>query len=431
MYSSVRWPFYRTLRRVGSIVNNGAEAIHPNRWNFVSLKPSSAARGRVLIAHKADALIRRPDDPFLRTHNHFVEAKLIAEVFLEQGYAVDFIDHRNRWFKPKQRYDIFLGPRINFEILAQRLPSGCIKIVNLDTAHWLYNNAAALRRLQEVHARRHVALSSYTEVKANSAIEIADCATLLGNRFDYDTYAFAGKQIFQLPNPGTTMHPWIEGKDFDACRKRFLWLGSSGLVHKGLDLALDAFSRMPDLHLTVCGPIHRDPQFVNAFHKELYETPNIRTHGWIDVTAPEFASLAQNTLAHIYPTTSDACCGSVINCMHAGLIPVATKEAGIDIANSFGMIISSQSAEAVEAAARTISSHPADNLCAMAKASWHEAQTMYSPTRYKTVLKSVIERIISGHPHDRTPGFVPIDETLASPVNDADLMTGNELQGRG
>ena len=31
------------------------------------------------------------------------------------------------------------------------------------------------------------------------------------------------------------------------------------------------------------GPIDREPEFERAFARELYRTPNIHTHGWIDV----------------------------------------------------------------------------------------------------------------------------------------------------
>jgi glycosyltransferase involved in cell wall biosynthesis len=414
MRHSLQRSLHRTARVFVDLAKRGYHAFDPVRRSFVSLQPDGVVRGRALIAHKVEAFLRDPNDPLLRTHNHFTEARLLADAFLEQGYALDFIHYHNRWFVPKRHYDIFLGPRINFEALADRMSPGCIKIVHLDTAHWLYNNTAALLRLQEVQRTRGVALSSYTVVKENRAIERADFATLLGNEFDYETYAFAGKTIFQLPNPGTKSHPWYGEKDFSKCHTHFLWLGSRGLVHKGLDLVLEAFARMPDLNLTVCGPVAEDPHFVETFRKELYETPNIRTYGWIDITGPEFVDLANQTVAHIYPTAADACCGSVINCMHAGLIPVATREAGVDLSPSFGVTLSGQSAEAVQAAARHVAGLSAASLSGMAKASWHEAQTVYAPEHYKLVLGAVIKAIMSGRADAMTSGFVRKEAVVAS-----------------
>ena len=141
--------------------------------------------------------------------------------------------------------------------------------------------------------RRGVALDSHKFIGINRAIEAADYATLIGNGFDYATYAFAGKPVFQVPNPAAVTYPFPEAKDFAAARRRFLWIGSQGFVHKGLDLVLEAFARMPDHHLTVCGPLDAEPAFVAAFRRELFETPNIETLGWVDIASPAFAEPAR------------------------------------------------------------------------------------------------------------------------------------------
>ena len=80
----------------------------------------------------------------------------------------------------------------------------------------------------------------------NLAIEHADCATILGNEFTINTFRYANKPLYPVPIVPAASYPWPDGKDFDACRKRFLWFGSGGLVRKGLDLVLEAFVGMPD-----------------------------------------------------------------------------------------------------------------------------------------------------------------------------------------
>ena len=128
----------------------------------------------------------------------------------------------------------------------------------------------------------------------NLAIERADCATILGNEFTISTFRYANKPIYRLPISAPVIYPWPEGKDFEACRRRFLWFGSNGFVHKGLDLVLEAFAAMPEYHLTVCGPIKEEMEkdFEKTFYRELYQTSNIRTEGWVDVVSPEFMRIA-------------------------------------------------------------------------------------------------------------------------------------------
>ena len=392
----------------GKYAESAKRYLDPDGTKFVTLYPDGPVQGHALVAHLVDGVMAGLETPLIRTHNHYGEARLIAECLLDRGYAVDFISYRNRWFTPKKRYDLFIGARTYFDRLADRLNSDCLKIVHLDTAHWLSNNHAALVRLQDVRRRRGVALTSYTPIEDNRGIETADYATLLGNELTYETYAFSQKSVFQIPNPATVIYPWDPDKDFDACRRRFLWLGSTGFVQKGLDLVLEAFARMPEMHLTVCGPIDRDPHFSRAYHRELYELPNIDTVGWIDVTGQEFSNLSRRTLAHVYPSSAEGCCGSVVNCMHAGLIPVATRTAGVDILPSFGQYIMGTNVEAVERAVRHIAGLPADTLAEMARMSWQQARDVFSPKNYKDVLGDVIDLLLNLNQGEVRPGFIPM-----------------------
>lgn len=42
-------------------------------------------------------------------------------------------------------------------------------------------------------------------------------------------------------------------KSISSSRRNFLWFGSVGLIHKGLDIVIDAFKELPDLSLNVYG----------------------------------------------------------------------------------------------------------------------------------------------------------------------------------
>lgn len=403
-------PLGRAVRKAGSTYDR---LFNPDRTTLVSLEPDGTVRGRVLLAHVVEGRLADPADPMLRRHNHYVEGRLLPEVFLELGYAVDYISWRNHSFVPRRRYDIFFAPREHFERIAERLDPDCLKIVHLDTTHWLFNNSEALARQRDLQARRGAALDSYKHINANRAVETADCATLLGNADTYASYRFAGKRVFQVPNPSNAAHPSPEAKNIEACRRNFLWLGSAGLVHKGLDVTLEAFARMPEMHLTVCGPIAEDRHFARLYHRELYETPNIRTHGWIDVTGEDFRALAGRTLGLVYPSCAEACCGSVVNGMHAGLIPIASRQCGIDIAPDFGTILDEISVGAVEDAVRAIAASPADRLADMMLRTWTVANRRHSGACYKETLSASIERIVAEHPSG-ADGFVPMPDVLRS-----------------
>ena len=373
---------------------------------FSSFRPSGDVRGRALLAHELAGLVLPADAPAPVGHNNIGEARAMRETLLGLGFAVDVISRERTRFRPRHRYDLFVGTRQNFARIAATLNPDCIRVAHLDTAHWLVNNAAVFDRELALRDRRGVAIDSHKFIQINRAIETADYATLLGNDFDFDSYAFAGKPVFQVPNPSAVTYPWPEGKDFAAASGRFLWIGSQGLVHKGLDLVLEAFARMPDLHLTVCGPIREDRAFEAAYRRELHATPNIETLGWVDIASPAFADLCRRTAALVYPSAAEACCGTVVNSMQAGLIPIVSVGAGVDVDPDFGMVLDELSVEAVGQAARSLAARPPADLAAMARRAWTVARDTYTVETYRAVFGAAIERIVGEHPKPSFAGFV-------------------------
>ena len=340
---------------------------------MVSLTPKGARRGNVLLSYVIDPFLRGKTDPISNDHTHHWESYQIAQTFLRQGFAVDVVSYRNFSFVPQKSYTLFVGARTNFERITSLLNTDCVKVAHLDTAHWLFNNAMAYQRLLALQQRRGIALHNVKMVESNWAIEQADVATILGNQFTIDTYAYAKKPIHRIPISAPSAYPWDEQKDFHRCRNNYLWFGSSGFVHKGLDLVLEAFAQMPDYHLTVCGPFDQEAGFVKAFHKELYESPNIHAVGWVDVASPRFLELARNCIGLVYPTCSEGGGGSAITCMHAGMVPVLSYEASVDIGDS-GILLSDNTINEIKAAVAGLSSKPVTELERLARAAWTTAR---------------------------------------------------------
>lgn len=368
---------------------------HPDETAFVSLQPEGTPCGNVLMAYIIDPFLLKEGETVSNSHTNHWESLQMAQAFLDLGYAVDVISYRNTSFRPRKKYTFFLSARTRFVKIAERLNPDCIKIVHLDMAHWLYNNTAAYQRSLAVQQRRGVAIGLHRKLQEqNWAIEHADYATILGNEFTTSTYRYADKPIYRVPIPNCATYPWPEDKDFDAVRKRFIWFGSDGLVHKGLDLTLEAFAQMPEYHLTVCGPIARDKGFAQAYHKELYETPNIHTADWVDIEGPEFAQIFRNSVGLVYPTCSEGGGGSVITCMHAGLIPVVSYEASVDIEPTFGVLLNDNTIEAIQESVRTLSQRPAEQLERMARGAWQTARTRYTRARHAEEFRAVIEQIM-------------------------------------
>jgi glycosyltransferase involved in cell wall biosynthesis len=393
MKQKIKRVLKKGIERLGLEVKIINKNIADTTTQVISLSPESTPGGNVLLAYIIDPFLLKPGEPISSAHSHDWESWQMARIFLDMGYHVDIISYLNREFIPVKHYSIFVAARTSFDRLSTLLNKDCLKIVHQDTAHWIFNNHAAYRRLLDVQRRRSVTLKSIRVVEQNWAMENAHCATILGNRFTIDTYRYAGKAIYRVPISSPVVYPWLEDKDFESCRKNFLWFGSAGFVHKGLDLVLEAFARMPDLHLTICGPIDADEQFKAAYFTELYETPNIHTCGWIDVESDDFLGIARKCIAMIYPSCSEGGGGCVITCMHAGLIPVVSYEASVDV-EDFGVLLAESTIEAIEHETKRMAQTPAARCREMSRRAWEYARRHHTRETFASAYRSAIRKIL-------------------------------------
>ena len=365
-----------------------------NREKAVSLSTHGSVRGNVLLSYIIDPFLRKEGEAISHDHTHHWESFQIAQILLDKGFAVDVISYENKTFKPLKKYDYFISARTNLERIAQSLNEDCIKVAHLDTAHWLYNNQAAYQRLYALQQRRGITLKkSIRIVEPNWAIEFSNLATILGNQFTIDTYSYSKKPIYRIPISSSSIYPWRADKDFEKARFNYIWFGSSGFVHKGLDLVLEAFAQMPEFNLTVCGPFEQEKEFIRSFQKELYQTSNIRAVGWVDVTSPEFLEICKDCVGLVYPTCAEGGGGSAITCMHASIIPILSYEASVDIDDT-GYILKDCSVSEIKNAVQRLSSLDVEELRNLSRSTWELARRRHTKDIFKREYDKFITEVL-------------------------------------
>ncbi len=379
----------------------------------ISLKPEKTEQGNVLLSFIIDPFLLKPGQPIPNTHTHYWESLQMARTFLELGYSVDVISYKNQGFTPQKDYAFFIDARWNMQRLGPLLNRDCVKIMHLDTAHILFHDTAELRRLLALQQRRGVTLRPRRFEMPNLGIEQADCATLLGNEFTLSTYRYANKPIYRVPISTPVLYPWPEEKDFEACRKRFLWLSSDGMVHKGLDLLLETFAQMPEYQLTLCGPVQEEKDFEKAYYQELYQTPNIHTVGWIDISSTKFRELANNCIGLVYPSCSEGQSGAVLTCLHAGLIPIISYSSGVDVSDDFGVILKNCSIEEIKDSVQRIASLPPEELKRMARKAWEFARANHTRKKFAEEYRKIVEKLITTYVRKSAP---KVTATQSDPI---------------
>lgn len=349
----------------------------------VTVAPRDRARGSVVLSYHRDPWLH-PQTRTEHYHTNRWECGLLGDTFVEAGYRLEVVEFDNPHYRPPADCAYVIDLERNLARFAACVPAACVKIQHASTTHWLHWNRAELRRLDGIRQRRGAVLVPRRQIPFNLTTEAADRIIYVGNAYTADTFAFAGKPMQRIPISTVVHADWPEAKNLDAVRRNFIWFGSVGLAHKGLDLALEAFARMPGYNLTVVGAIDLDGDFKQVYHRELYELPNIRTPGWVSATAPEFLTLLRDHVGVVYPSCSEGGAGSVICCMHGGLIPVVTREASIDV-EDFGFETRSDAIADLMTEVRRVAELPAAELAARARAAWEHVRAVHTREHFRRV----------------------------------------------
>jgi hypothetical protein len=382
---------YMVARKIKHLLVPGSD--EGNRPKVVSLAAKEKPRGNVLLSYIIDGFLLKPGQPVPTTHTNIWESMEIARIFQDLGFNVDIIRYQDDTFIPQKPYSILLDVRDNMERLSPFLDSKCIKIMHLDTKNLLFHNLAVCKRLLDLQKRKGVTLKPVKFQAPNQGLEHAHCGISGGNRSTVDTFDYAGKHIYSVPIPASVSFPWPENKNFDKCRNHFLWFGSSGLVLKGLDLVLDAFAEMPDFYLTVCGPIQNEKDFERLYYKELYQTANIRTMGWVDVNSQKFQEIVNSSVATIFVSSTEGYSISSVNCMHAALIPILSYESGLDV-GEFGFVLKESSIMEIKECVHRVARLPTKELAERSRKSWEYAGENHTREKFTEAYRKVIEDII-------------------------------------
>lgn len=312
---------------------------------------------RALLAYITHPFTMKANDPASFRFSNIGLARAIRAVLQSLGYVVDIVNYDDARFRPRIGYDLFIGHGgINFEQIAWHLDPSCITICFSTGSYWKLHNERAQIRADDLCRRRRVSIApdrliTHSEEWANAN---ADGIIALGNSRVRQSYA-------RFPRVTNLNNAVCHDRLFDPARKdlangrtRFLFFAGSGNVHKGLDLLLEAFSGIKP-HLYICQAL--SPVFTNAYRRELSTSPNIHYIGPVTIRNRRFYELVSLCNFVILPSCSEGQPGSVLDCMHYGLIPIVSKESNIDT-DDFGVTLKNCSIEEIKEVVQELSSRP-------------------------------------------------------------------------
>lgn len=276
-------------------------------------------------------------------HSNFTECHTAAEALHRLGYSVDCAS-RGKTGIDYSRYDVIFG--INCPAYAASFTADCKKkptrIFYSVGAHTFYNFRVTANRNKEFFDRHNRwLLPSYHYIPGNGMnyymSQLSDAVISLGDSFLTQQMAAEGDpagKVKQLPAFYFNVCTPDEKKDFSQCRNNILWFGSSGMMHKGLDIAIDFALEHPQYTLHICGGSRQEKDFWKFYMPRIKATDNIVMHGFVNIESKEFADVLAQCGLLLNPSLSESGAVSVLNVLGNGaLLPVYSKGTGLDIAS--------------------------------------------------------------------------------------------------
>ena len=332
------------------------------------------------------------------SHTNFFEARSWARVLNELGYVVDIIDYRNEKEIDISKYNLICGFGNVFQRVFESEKSSKIRTITYGTGmHVFHQNLVSLKRVKDVHRKKGVWLGKSARLVEKTWTHntlLVDGIISLGNQIAANSYRkYYNGLVLALPAPfyKTQNAENIIRQRKTKSLKHYLWFGSSGLIHKGLDLCLDYFVNNKDIFLHICGPT--EEEFMKAYHVELFESPNIKFYGFVDIKTKNFEDLLKTCSFCVFPSCSEGGAPALLTVIgNGGLIPIITKETGVETGHQIW--IDGFDYKSIEAAINSSKELSFKEVQDLQYKNYYYVENNHSQEQYFKLLKNSIKEIL-------------------------------------
>ncbi|MDD2870857.1 MAG: glycosyltransferase [Candidatus Gracilibacteria bacterium] len=291
--------------------------------------------------YKKNVLISYIKYPFIKgvnySHTNNIEAISIGEVFNKLGYNVDIVNYDYEGKINYEKYNIIFGFGEPLEN-SFYINSNNIKIFYGTGMNICDNNYNTISRIKEVFNKFNIYMIESGRIIMKPLFlqtTLVDAIICMGNNTITNSYKkYYNGPIYNIP---VTYYETLNYKDrlnnfnYTENKINFLWFGSSGLIHRGLDILIELFKKRTDLNLHICGPVDNEIKFKNLYNEEMYNTNNIFTHGFVNIKSDIFNEIVNKCTYVIFPSCAEGEPSAIINLMSIGIIPIATENSGINL----------------------------------------------------------------------------------------------------
>ncbi len=352
----------------------------------------------MLLSYITKPFRRGPD----LTHTNMVEALEIAKLFRDMGYNVDIVDYDYEGYVDHDKYKLLFGFGEPFVKNFYGKKSKIISIYYATGMSIETQNRNSLKRVEEFYRRKGVYLTSSARIydkSWNIQSLFPDAIIALGNITAVKSFAaITDKKVYSLNPSFIKVYDYKEiigVRDITSAKRNFLWFASSGMIHKGLDLLIEAFKELKHLELHICAPLQDEPEFRKVYSSELNNLTNIHYYGFISLNSSKFKELITKCAIMVYPSCSEGGSPAVLNvCGNSGIIPIVSQEGTIDV-EDFGYLLENLQIETIKKAVVRVSEMSDTDLRERSILSGKTISENHSLTKYSAELKNIVTEVIS------------------------------------
>ncbi len=320
------------------------------------------------------------------------EISSMISVFTELGYCIDvisFADVQCVEYIKNIHYDLILGFGDSFYKLTTFQPEA-VSILYMTEHHPEFSYQEEKKRL-DYFKERHKKVAkitrsgkfyklSHLNKKYSNVITMSETSPFI-NQY---------RKPYSIFPTGIINENFVfKSKDHRSARKHFLWLGSFGAIHKGLDLLIDVFKKRDDIVLHICGLRNQEKK---VFRWE--QRKNIIEYGVINIRSEVFLELVDKCSYIILPSCSEGFSTSVATGMLHGLIPIVMENTGFNRLGNNALFLNNYKLDYLDLKLTEFSNETEINLQLLSKRAFDFAREHFTVSAYKQNFRDIIIDIV-------------------------------------
>lgn len=324
-------------------------------------------------------------------HTNLLESIQIINSFKEFDYIIDVV-HCNSLESLKflvcEKYDVIFGfGKIFYEI--SKLNTNAKKIIYVTENHPELSLEKELERNNYFYerTRKKIPLRRSGVFYKEEHFKNIDCAIIMGEIEPFKKY---NRPIYRIFPTGFVNKNYIfKSRNLEKSKKNFLWLGSNGAVHKGLDLLIEVFQKNPEITLHICG-FNPEEKYL-----KIPKLKNIINYGRVDIQKTEFLELVDKCSYIILPSCSEGFSTSIATGMLHSMIPIVCKDTGFNRLDNNVILLNDYKIDYLEKEILNLSKKNSNELEKFHKEIYSFARENFTITDFTKNFKKIIEEIIN------------------------------------